>query len=264
MLALNDRQSHLEAMGVHQWYARTKLAGAQSTPDWALLDPAIDERPKQEVSLESVPRSAESLPEAVQARSAKDILGGLRSPETKQPRALESTSNECPVDTSVVEVRNIPEMAGERALESFTLVLYKANQGIVISESVTGQSHPSELILLKNILKSKPALFEVNKDCQYQQQFNWPVFRSLNLQSKQEKALPSVLASWFMSHYHEGVKSVLYFGSVFPDIKQYYAELISTENKGISFNSFEHSLAELIQFPQRKASIWSDICSLYG
>ena len=267
MLALKDRQSHLEVMGVHQWYARTKLAGAQSTPDWVLVDTAVPVSKAdfdQNISPTNAPSPAVSKKDAGRTKSAMDILGGLRSAEDKSHTVADNSSSDRETGVSVSKIEKLPSLAGERALDSFSLVLYKTSQGLILSESISGQSHPTEFLLLKNILKSKRTLTTMHKDCLYQQQFNWPVFRSLNLQSKQDNELPNLMASWLMSYCNQSIKSVLYFGSAFSDVRRFYAELLASTDKSISFNSFKYSLAELIQFPQRKAEIWADICSLYG
>jgi hypothetical protein len=269
MISLNDRQSHLKAMGVHQWYARTVLPGSQPTPEWVLLEPG-ELTPKTEESLQGLPLEQGVAPLSDKphpgtgsgsSKSAMDILkqGGL-SKVVDQPARL---NEKAPQNSKVASVENIPCLSQARALETFSLVLYKTSKGLVISESASGQSHPAELQLLKNILCSKSSLSLINQGCQFHQVFNWPVFRSLNLQSKQDTELRELLSAWFFENYDSSIENVLYFGAYFTDITRFYVELVASLESSPVFHCFSHSLADLIQFPQRKADLWGEICSLY-
>ncbi|KZY41605.1 MULTISPECIES: hypothetical protein [unclassified Oleiphilus] len=275
MLALSDRQSHLSAMGVHQWYTRTKLSGAAPTPETVLFQPAITELCESDLkhalqdSLAPERNVTESLAAVERAHSAMDILksGGLRPSDGEEP-VQESLESRAPVgrnqaDSEGVDISALPSLSGDRALDSFSLVLYRTSHGLIISESLEPASHPVELTLLKNIIKSKAGMHDLHDKPEFQQLFSWPVFRSLNLQSKQGGDLPVLLASWINSHCAEDVKSVLYFGAAYPQLKKFYAELVSSR-PALSFNVFSHSLADMLRFPQRKSDTWVELCAYFG
>ncbi len=272
MRALSDRQAHLSEIGVPQWYARTRLPGAAATPDWVLLSPAEllvaagdDLALPRDASVQAVDALQDS---SIQTRSALDSLKQPSFQELRdEPSPTESAKSEPSTNkhSSALELEfRIPALSTSRALDKFSLVLYRTNHGLVFSESIEDGSHPSELQLLKNVLKSLPQLRDVHAACQYLQTFSWPVFRSLNLQSKQSGELAALLSNWLTPQYSEAVKNVLYFGDAFPELQRFFSDYFASISASIHFSAFNHSLAQMIRFPQRKSELWADLCGNLG
>lgn len=272
MRSVQERQVCLEAMGIQQWYARSRLPGASATPIELLsFGGADNDSLALAPPLPTENDAASPLLSAEDAQSALDILkkGGLKPepdsvPDTSRAITESSSLSSAPLINEVVPDNSLSELPVLSGLTAFSLVAYRSEKLVVLSESEIGGSHPSELELLKNILKAKAELSGLARECHYHQTFNWPVFASLNLQSKQSQMAAQLLSEWFAAQISSELQMVLYFGSVDTELGSFFQKLTAATCASQRFVRLSYSLSDMLRVPTRKSDVWAQLCKTFA
>lgn len=238
-LEFAKRQQALAHIGVVQWYARKRLSGAATSPDW------------QELGFSS---SAEP------AKPAKEVLGEkapISSPEPSVPASAQPPSaavSKRENASSVVTIQKTEESKSStpQLLEELKPALsIKAYlfEGVLVTSEVT-RDHPDaeERILASNILfacsgkRSTP--IEVYG-------FEWPVFERRSLQRALGVDRDQLLRRWvdelhtkpFVWHWHFGSESNELFNQK-PRVQRF---------------SWPQTLRDIIANPASKGRLWSTL-----
>jgi len=296
MLTILERQLHLAEMGVPQWYSRLNLLGAAQSPDSVYLiadDPVMSE---EQDSLCSNLVDGESFQPDMRDQGvvgsqggvsgARDLLvsadltlnqeGGEKKSDADKSleNSVASVQDESEVVLSNTGVKLVdptfPVNDGVQvsALNKFSLNMYKVENYLIISECGHEGGVDAELSILKNILSVCTFISPlVVQQCQYEQSFHWPVFKSSSLQSKQDVPLTQVLKEW-VAPFHGCDKGVLlYFGAKYEGVCKLIERDINEKSTSSCVQlSFKHSLSDLLRLPAGKADIWNVLstCFLNG
>ena len=285
MLTLLERQLHLAEMGVPQWYSRLNLLGAAQSPDSVYLIADNTVVSEGEGGLRSNQIEGESVQSVISDQGpvdsqssvsgARDLLvsadlASKQKPSENIAQEPSGASIQAGLQDEVSSARakvveqSVP-VAGDvlvSALSKFALSMYKTeNNCLIISEGSHEGVVDAELSLLRNILSVCSFISPgVVQSCQFEQSFNWPVFQSSNLQSKQDAPLNQVLKKW-VSPFHGCDKGVLlYFGAEYEGVRK-LIELDISEQPASNcvLLAFKHSLSDLLRLPAGKADIWNDL-----